>query len=82
MFEDLKGSSRVDRNIELLFQEVEEGMANLSDLIARRGMEQSSLCWLSYWSRCSHQFTKLLITIYKTEVGLRNPDNSPEMEGP
>jgi len=71
--------TKMNRQIEMLFLEVEEGMGNLRELIARRGETHGSLCWLTFWSRCDRQHTKLFLEIYKSEVSFRNPEiNSKE----
>jgi hypothetical protein len=69
--------SKIDRQIEMLFLEVEEGITNLREAIARRGEKHGSFCWLSFWARCDKQHTKLFLEIYKSEVSFRHPEINP-----
>lgn len=69
--------SKLDRQIEILFLEVEESMCTLREAIARRGVKHGSLCWLSFWGNIDRQNTKLFLEIYKSEVSFRNPEINP-----
>ena len=66
----------VDRQIMKAFNEIEDTLATLRDLINMRGKSTSSLAWFPKIMECEKQLSKLFITTYAAEVFFRHPEGN------
>jgi hypothetical protein len=57
-----------DRQIHLLFEEIEDSLVNIRDLIVRRAELRSSLIWFSFIKKTEKRIDFLFDAAYKAEV--------------
>ena len=65
--------TRADRQILRMFDEVQDNIVSLRDMVADRGQTDSSLCWIPLIRNCEQQLHKLFITTFGAEVSFRTP---------
>ena len=65
----------VERKIMRAFNEIEDTICNLRDLISSHGQSASSLAIFPRIWECEKQLTKLLVTAYAAEVFFRHPED-------